>query len=165
MNTTIKRKEVKLTSLENLVSILPSRNKEKYQLVKLEKSDKKVYSYENKDNSLARVWDLSPWEREELGDIYLKNFYWLPKSMSLEDKEARIRPVIAKFREKVRKNRSNHYIRNEAFSHRSPEQETAAAAGDSVIARAIDRYLLSRSLALRLYNNHSWKLWLKGELK
>jgi len=160
--TTIKRKEVKLTSLENLVSILPSRNKEKYQLVKLEKSDKKVYSYENKDNSLARVWDLSPWEREELGDIYLKNFYWLPKSMSLEDKEAIIRPVISKFRERVRKNRDSSYKRNEAFSHRCEEQDTA---GDSVIARAIDKYLLSKSLALKLYNNHSWKLWLKGELK
>ena len=161
--TTIKKKEVKLTSLENLGSILPSRNKEKYQLVKLEKSDKKVYIYENEDNSLSRVWDLSPWERKELGDIYLKNFYWLPKSMSLEDKEAIIRPVITKFREKVRKNRSNHYIRNEEFSHRSIQQDTAG--GDSVIARAIDRYLLSKSLALKLYNNHSWKLWLKGELK
>ena len=70
--TTIKRKEVKLTSLENLGSILPSNNKSRYQLVKLEKSDKKVYIYENEDNSLARVWDLSPWEREELGDIYLR---------------------------------------------------------------------------------------------
>ena len=160
--TTIKRKEVKLTSLENLASILPSRNKEKYQLVKLEKSDKKVYIYENEDNSLARVWDLSPWEREELGSIYLRNFYCLPKRMSLEDKEAVIRPVITKFREKVRKNRSNHYIRNEGFSHRSIQEDTA---GDDVIARATDKYLLSNSLALRLYNNHSWKLWLKGELK
>jgi len=161
--TTIKREEVKLASFENLVSILPSRNKDKYQLVKLEKSDKKIYCYENEDNSLSRVWDLSPWERKELGDIYLKNFYWLPKRMSLEDKEAVIRPVIAKFREKVRKNRNSSYKRSEAFSHRSLEQETAG--GDSVIARAIDKYLLSKSLALRLYNNRSWKLWLKGELK
>ena len=161
--TTIKKKEVKLTSLENLVSILPSRNKEKYQLVKVEKSDKKIYCYENGDSSIARTWDLSPWERKELGDIYLKNFYWLPKRMSLEDKEAVIRPVITEFRERVRKNRSRHYIRNEEFSHRSLEQETAG--GDSVIARAIDKYLLSKSLALRLYNNRSWKLWLKGELK
>ena len=162
MNTTIKRKEVKLTSLENLGSILPSNNKSKYQLVKLEKSDKKVYIYENEDNNLSRVWDLSPWEREELGDIYLKNFYRLPKRLSLEDKEAIIRPVIAKFREKVRKNRNSSYKRNEAFSHCSVQEDTAE---DDVIARATDKYLLSKSLALKLYNNHSWKLWLKGELK
>ena len=160
--TTIKRKEVKLTSLENLGSLLPSKNKEKYTLVKIDRDNKGINYYENKNNSLSRVWDLSPWERKELADIYLKNFHWLPKRLSLEDKEAIIRPVITKFREKVRKNRCFHYKRNETFTHRCIQEDTA---GDEIIVRAIKKYCLSRELALKLSDNPSLRLWLKSELK
>ena len=162
MNTTKVKKEVKLTSLESLGNFLPSKNKKKYYPVKIDKDNKEISYYENRDNCLARTWDLSPWERTELADIYLKKFYWLPKRLTLENKEDIIRPIIKEFREKVRKNRCFIYKRNETFIHHGTYQEIIV---DNVIVEAIKKYCLSRELALKLSNNPSLRLWLKSELK